>query len=133
MILHAFVSSRGFLRARTKEQKAKRRHAYDTVVEKTFVKQLEKAIKLLEVISKFEKRLRRTPSLHPTFTTCSSLYQKSIASWRCRSPKIQQILDKRFNFIYGYAHGVGYVLDPRYLGKGMDDETRGSVKYFVGM
>ncbi|ETM46094.1 hypothetical protein L914_08973, partial [Phytophthora nicotianae] len=58
---------------------------------------------------------------------------KSIASWRCRSPKIQQILDKRFNFIYGYAHGVGYVLDPRYLGKGMDDETRGSVKYFVGM
>ncbi|ETL39653.1 hypothetical protein L914_08974 [Phytophthora nicotianae] len=59
MILHAFVSSRGFLRARTKEQKAKRRHAYDTVVAKTFVKQLEKAIKLLEVISKFEKAFEK--------------------------------------------------------------------------
>ncbi|ETI56823.1 hypothetical protein F443_00785, partial [Phytophthora nicotianae P1569] len=60
VILHAFVSSRGFLRARTKEQKAKRRHAYDTVVAKGFVKQLEKAIKLLEVISKFEKAFEKS-------------------------------------------------------------------------
>ncbi|KAE8906082.1 hypothetical protein PF010_g4511 [Phytophthora fragariae] len=36
--------------------------------------------------------------------------------------KIQQIVDERFNFVY-----VAYLLDPRYLGQGMDQETRGWV------
>ncbi|KAG2788494.1 hypothetical protein PC116_g648 [Phytophthora cactorum] len=38
-IFHAFATSRNFLWGRNKEQKAKRRHDYDTVVAKDFVKQ----------------------------------------------------------------------------------------------
>ncbi|ETN05818.1 hypothetical protein PPTG_13193 [Phytophthora nicotianae INRA-310] len=127
-ILHAFVSSRGFLRARTKEQKAKRRHAYDTVVAKDFVKKMEKAIELLEIISKFEKAFETntTPpsDVYHVFLTLPEAFRKTEMPIS-ELGKIQQILDQRFNFIYGDAHGVGYILDPRYLGKGMDEDTRG--------
>ncbi|KAE9046492.1 hypothetical protein PR001_g4544 [Phytophthora rubi] len=58
-IQHAFVSGRGFLRARAKVQNTKRRHACDTVVARDFVQQLEKAIKLLKVISKFQKAFEK--------------------------------------------------------------------------
>ncbi|KAG3006907.1 hypothetical protein PC119_g14788 [Phytophthora cactorum] len=58
-ILHAFVTSRNFLRGRNKEQKAKRRFAYDTVVAKDFVKQLEKALAILSVLSTFQKAFEK--------------------------------------------------------------------------
>ncbi|KAE9042098.1 hypothetical protein PR002_g4099 [Phytophthora rubi] len=40
--------------------------------------------------------------------------------------KIQQIVDESFNIVY-----VAYLLDPRYLGQGMYQETRGSVQEFI--
>ncbi|KAG4241435.1 hypothetical protein PC116_g10646 [Phytophthora cactorum] len=52
-ILHGFVNSRDFLRSGSKEQKAKRRHADDMVVERDFVQQLDKVIGLLRVLSAF--------------------------------------------------------------------------------
>ncbi|KAG3074020.1 hypothetical protein PI124_g14089 [Phytophthora idaei] len=45
--------------------------------------------------------------------------------------KIGQILKERFDFIYGDAHGVAYLLDPRYLGQNMDDGTREQVQSFI--
>lgn len=30
-----------------------------------------------------------------------------------------ELVHNRFNFMYGDAHGVAYILDPRYLGDGM--------------
>ncbi|KAG2762133.1 hypothetical protein PC129_g936 [Phytophthora cactorum] len=45
--------------------------------------------------------------------------------------KIRQILKERFDFIYGDAHGVTYLLDPRYLGQNMDDGTREQVQSFI--
>ncbi|KAJ1337100.1 hypothetical protein BSLG_006860 [Batrachochytrium salamandrivorans] len=35
---------------------------------------------------------------------------------------------ERLNFIYGDAHGFGNILDPRYLGDGMDRELRSQVE-----
>ncbi|KAG3160184.1 hypothetical protein PI124_g1954 [Phytophthora idaei] len=45
--------------------------------------------------------------------------------------KIRQILKERFDFIYGDAHGVAYLLDPRYLGQNMDGGTREQVQSFI--
>jgi hypothetical protein len=42
-----------------------------------------------------------------------------------------KIIDDRWEFIYGDAHGVGYLLDPRYLGDRMDPELRKSVEDFI--
>lgn len=38
---------------------------------------------------------------------------------------------KRFNFMYGDAHGAGYLLDPRYLGDGMPRSLRKEIENFV--
>ncbi|KAE9014138.1 hypothetical protein PF011_g8188 [Phytophthora fragariae] len=133
-IQHAFVSGRGFLRARTKVQNTKRRHACDTVVARDFVQQLEKAIKLLKVISKFQKAFEnnsKPPSeVYHMFLLLPEEFKK-MEMPISELDKIQQILDERFNFVYGDAHGGAYLLCPRYLGQGMDQETRDSVQEFI--
>ena len=32
---------------------------------------------------------------------------------------LENLSDERFQFIYGDAHGLGYLLDPRYVGEKM--------------
>ncbi|EGZ17937.1 hypothetical protein PHYSODRAFT_331848 [Phytophthora sojae] len=44
-----------------------------------------------------------------------------------------QILEGRFNFIYGDAHGVTYLLDPRYPERGMDKNTLAQLVKYLGM
>ncbi|KAF4029172.1 hypothetical protein GN244_ATG19123 [Phytophthora infestans] len=41
------------------------------------------------------------------------------------------ILKDRFNFVDENAYGVSYLLDPRYGGEGMDDDTRNSAADFI--
>ncbi|KAG2853377.1 hypothetical protein PC113_g14219 [Phytophthora cactorum] len=133
-ILHAFVTSRNFLRGRNKEQKAKRRFAYDTVVAKDFVKQLEKALAILSVLSTFQKAFEKNtkpPSdVYRMFLELPEQYN-ALSIPISDLGKIGQILKERFDFIYGDAHGVAYLLDPRYLGQNMDDGTREQVQSFI--
>ena len=42
-----------------------------------------------------------------------------------------ELVHKRFNFMYGDAHGVGYLLDLRYLGDGMQSSLRKEIEDFV--
>ncbi|KAG6949645.1 hypothetical protein JG687_00014731, partial [Phytophthora cactorum] len=44
---------------------------------------------------------------------------------------ITTVLRERFDFVYGDAHGVSYLLDPRYVGKDMDNDTREAVVDFI--
>ncbi|KAG3194285.1 hypothetical protein PC128_g9498 [Phytophthora cactorum] len=119
-ILHAFVTLRDFLRGRNKEKKAKRRHTYDTVVAKDFVKQLEKALTSLSVLSAFQKAFEKDtkpPSdVYRMFLELSVQYN-ALSIPISDHGKIRQILKERFDFIYGDAHGVVYLLDPRYHGQ----------------
>jgi hypothetical protein len=133
-ILHAFVDSKGFLRGRTKEQKAKRRNAHDTVVAKDFVKHLEKALAILSVISVFQKAFERNtkPSsdVYQMFQRLPNVY-KTVPMTISELGKITQVLNDRFNFVYGEAHGVAYMLDPCFVGSGMDDDPRDQVRQFI--
>ncbi|KAF4142636.1 hAT family C-terminal dimerization region [Phytophthora infestans] len=38
------------------------------------------------------------------------------------------LINKRFDFVYGDAHGVAHILDPRFCGAQMDPDTRSNVK-----
>ncbi|ETP37444.1 hypothetical protein F442_14751 [Phytophthora nicotianae P10297] len=44
---------------------------------------------------------------------------------------MQALINKRFDFVYGDAHGVAHVLDPRFCGAQMDTETQSSVEKFI--
>ena len=42
-----------------------------------------------------------------------------------------KLVQQRFEFMYGDAHGVSYLLDPRYLGDGMERKLRKEIEDFV--
>ncbi|KAG3114605.1 hypothetical protein PI124_g6675 [Phytophthora idaei] len=44
---------------------------------------------------------------------------------------ITTVLKERYDFIYGDAHGISYLTDPRYEGQDMDLETRDGVVDFI--
>ena len=43
----------------------------------------------------------------------------------------KRLVEERFDFVYGDAHGIAYVLDPRYCGRDMDASTRGNINTFL--
>ena len=44
---------------------------------------------------------------------------------------LDNLILSRWNFIYGDAHGIAYVLDPRYMGDGMSSNLRDKIEDFV--
>jgi len=44
---------------------------------------------------------------------------------------IQDLIEERFNFIYGDAHGLGYLLDPRFVGEKMEKKLREEIEDFI--
>lgn len=44
---------------------------------------------------------------------------------------IKALIAERFNFIYGDAHGLGYLLDPRFVGEKMDKKLRKEIEDFI--
>ncbi|RAW29573.1 hypothetical protein PC110_g14067 [Phytophthora cactorum] len=109
-ILHSFVSGRDFLKAKNKEQKAKRRMAYDIKV--------------------FERNTRPVSDVYNMFLQLPKKFDK-ISMPITAFAVITTVLRERFDFVYGDAHGVSYLLDPRYAGKDMDNDTREAVVDFI--
>ena len=44
---------------------------------------------------------------------------------------IQELTRSRFQFIYGDAHGLGYLLDPRYIGEKLEPKLRDELEVFI--
>ncbi|KAE9039058.1 hypothetical protein PR001_g7679 [Phytophthora rubi] len=101
-------------------------------VARDFVQQLEKAIELLEVISKFQKAFEKNTK--PPSDVYHMFLQLPEEFKKMEMPiselgKIQQILDERFNFVYGDAHEF----IANWHGSGEEEAaTVGLVKYLGG-
>jgi hypothetical protein len=137
-ILNAFISSRGFLKGKTKKQKAKakakRRMAHDVVKGFDFVQHLKKDITILCVLSKFQKVFER--NTRPISDVYRMLIDLPATSKDIKMPLsefgvITTVLEDRFDIVYGDAHGASYLLDPRYAGEGMDADTCEAVAVFI--
>ena len=44
---------------------------------------------------------------------------------------MKKLSKERFDFTYGDAHGVGYILDPRYIGDGMSQQVSNKIEDFI--
>lgn len=44
---------------------------------------------------------------------------------------VKKLITERFDFVYGDAHGIAFVLDPRYMGVGVDTQARAAVDEYV--
>ncbi|KAE8960878.1 hypothetical protein PF011_g29946 [Phytophthora fragariae] len=132
--LHEIVSHRAFLAQGTKEQKAKKRVIHDIARSGSFVPNLEGGQKLLEILTKFSRRFERND------TPTSDVYEmflelpepiKGVGLTAAEKESFKIIVSDKFKFLYGDAHGVAYVLDPHFLGKEMDTETRVGVENLI--
>ncbi|KAE8961888.1 hypothetical protein PR002_g29765 [Phytophthora rubi] len=134
LFLHEIVSRRAFLAQGTKEQKAKKRVIHDIVRSGSFVPNLERGQKLLEILTKFSRRFERndtpTSDVYEMFLELPELI-KGVGLTAAEKASFKRIVSDKFNFLYGDAHGVAYVLDPHFLGKEMDTETRVGVENLI--
>ncbi|OWZ02083.1 Transposase [Phytophthora megakarya] len=99
--LFSMVSARNFLHAKKKSQRQKRKMVY------TLVTEVYKTF--LDLPEEFD---------------ATSLAPRELQA-------VKEIVDERFAFVYGDAHGLAYLLDPRFCGEGMDVATRSSVELFL--
>jgi hypothetical protein len=149
--LYEIVSGRDFLVANTKKKKMQRRAVHDFVREKEFVPLLskflanlhaltiivyyvEKAVKVLGVWNKYlqiyEKDSTPLSAVYDIFEKMPDDFV-GVGLTVQERVVVTRLIAERFNFLYGDGHGVAYLLDPRYCGAQMDDDTRENVTGFV--
>lgn len=127
-LIHTIVCERNFI-AGTQKQKQERQRLKDIVVKDDFVSNLKKALKILqpidehivkfqsdavpvsEVVTAFNQLPVKFAEMTDTLTSSEIKYLKALAA-------------ARFQLIYGNAHGIGYLLDPRFVGDGLPADDR---------
>ncbi|RLN89474.1 hypothetical protein BBJ28_00021748 [Nothophytophthora sp. Chile5] len=132
--LFSVVSCRHFLVAKTKKQKKARREVHDLVTSTNFVPRLEKAVGMLKIVVQhlrhFEKNDTPVSDVYKMFIDLDKEVEGcGLSSGELKS--IKALIKARFDFVYGDAHGLSYLLDPRFAGAGMDAVTRMSVERFL--
>ncbi|KAG6586974.1 Transposase [Phytophthora cinnamomi] len=120
-----------FLAGKTKKQKKKHREVYDLVTSDTFLPRLKKAVAVLKPIGKILKRFERneTPlsEVYHEFCELPSSIEEAGLTASDTNP-VKALIEKRFEFVYGEAHGLAYLLDPRYEGVKLEAKRRGDVE-----
>jgi hypothetical protein len=122
-VLLQLVSSQDFVRG-TAAQKAERRVILDLIGNPTFVPYL---LKMIEILSPIDSAIGfyqsdSVPISEVYYTFTSKMPASINAMTLIDGPERQYLLNlvkKRMSFMYGDAHGIAYVLDPRYLGMDM--------------
>ncbi|KAG6951911.1 hypothetical protein JG688_00013521 [Phytophthora aleatoria] len=108
--------------------------AFDVVRSKDFVPHLEKSIALLSVLSRYQKVFERNG--RPVSVVYKMFLQLPYINSDIPVPISEfgifsTVLKERFAFVYGDAHGVLYLLDPRYASQDMDQEMRDGAMDFT--
>ena len=131
--LNGLVSQRDFVTTGNVSQREKRASIKSIITDPDFVAKLDECIKILEPIDVLIKVFQNDS------VPCSAVYKAfldlenkmngltNIAAEK-KSYLVKQV-KKRFDFMYGDAHGVAYLLDPRYLGEKMS--LRKEVEDFI--
>ena len=98
-----------------------------------FVNSLNECIRILEPIDKFIKIFQSDAvPCSDVFNVFLELEDKMHAMTNIDAHKktyLVQLVKQRFQFMYGDAHGIAYLLDPRYLGDRMAHKLRKEIDF----
>lgn len=128
-LIFAIVNARDFIERSPLNQKQTRADIKETVSSPDFVKNLKKIIAILkpidELITKFQNDSVPVSDVYIAFLNLPIEFDK-ISEYleRKEIAYIKKLIEERFQFIYGDAHGLGYLLDPRYVGQKLDRNLR---------
>lgn len=133
--LYGVASRRDFVDADTLAEKETLKQIQDFVLGETFVQDLNRASKLLlplqQQLQRFESERVSLSQVYHCFLELLQTY--AAMDWVSKKDKalISSCIKDRLISIYGDAHGVAYMLDPMYLGAGMDAVAEEDVKNFI--
>jgi len=127
-IIYTIVGERNFI-VGSRKQKEERQRLKDIVVKDDFVNNVKKALKILEPID--EQIVKFQSDAVPVSEVVTAFNQLPIKfaemTDRLTSAEIkylQELTAARYSLIYGDAHGIGYLLDPRFIGEGLPADNR---------
>jgi hypothetical protein len=130
-VLHCIISDRNFIQG-TSKQKAGQIKIRKTIMSESFIVNLSKSLKILDPINKLitmfqsdftalSDAFKNSAVLGPTSSTLEGLHADE-------KEYLTKLAKYRFEFTYGDAHGISYVLDPRYIGDRLPLNIRGESK-----
>jgi hypothetical protein len=134
-ILQQLVTARDFVSGNA-NQKLIRQAVHDTVTKKDFVDLLKMTLSILNPIDiAITYYQSDSVPISDVFATFSNELPRSITALTTITDEERSYMLKlnqhRFEFMYGDAHGIGYVLDPRYVGEGMPLAMRESIENLI--
>ncbi|KAH6600482.1 hypothetical protein BASA50_002268 [Batrachochytrium salamandrivorans] len=131
-VLNAIVSQRDFEGNGTTKQKQQKRFIKEIITSVDFLDYLKISIKILEPIDMFITMFQSDSvpisEVYQAFIKLPNIFSEIVGISLEQKDFLIKLTAERLNFIYGDAHGFGNILDPRYLGDGMDRELRSQVE-----
>lgn len=132
--LHALVSARNFVQGRA-TQKAELTKLQETITNADFVDVLNKSLAILLPIERLNVKLQSDkdpisdvmPDSHHWANEFIKLCEELFVAAEKRDYLVTLVRD-RFQFMYGLAHGLSYLLDSVLLGDGFSSKNRRSVE-----
>ena len=132
VILNAIVNHRDFNSSGTTKQKEQKRIIKDFITSVNFIDYLKMSITILEpidmFITKFQSDSVPISEVYQAFIELPKMISAFAGCPRDQKEYLIKLTAERLKFMYGDAHGFGNILDPRYLGDGMDREKRKEVE-----
>jgi hypothetical protein len=132
--LHNIVNARDFLQG-TSSQKKERSQIKLIVTDEAFVSKLEKVLAILApieaLIVKYQSDKVPISEVMPDFQSLPEEFNKVMSSKIITVQEFEYLValaQRRFQFMYGVAHGLSYLLDPRYIGEGLSTDERRSLE-----
>lgn len=127
-LIYGIVNERDFVTG-SKKQKAERLRLKNIVIADNFVSALEKALKILKVIDelivKFQSDGVPVSEVLTSFNKLPTQFAEMTDYLTAAEIKyLGELATSRFQFMYGDAHGIAYLLDPRFVGEGLPVDTR---------
>lgn len=134
-VLNALVSQRDFVSNGNTSQQEKRAKVKAIITDPNFVTKLDECIKILEPIDMFivifQSDAVPCSDVYKAFLDLEDKMRKLSNVDEEKKSYLAELVKKRFDFMYGDAHGVAYILDPRYLGNKMDRTLRKEIEDFI--
>lgn len=127
-IIHGIVNERDFISG-TKKQKEDRLRIKNIVIAGNFVGTLKKALKILveidKLIVKFQSDNVPVSEVFSSFNELPRVFAQMNTDLSAAEIKyLGELAASRFQFMYGDAHGIAYLLDPRFVGDGLSADDR---------
>lgn len=129
VILVSIVTTREFCRAKSKAQQNERKRIQSIVTNEHFVNNLRKVLAILKpidaLIVKYQSDKTPISEVWPDFEKLDNQFSQLLFDRALTIDEhvyISKLRTARFDFMYGKAHGLAYIFDPRYIGEGMEEE-----------